>query len=66
MIECLLDNDQALLVVTQLEPKKVITGPLDEGPSAIRLGEALMGGPVKEPIQTFLLFEAHVGFEGDK
>lgn len=66
MIECLLENDQALLVVTQLEPEKVITGPLDEGPSAIRLGEALMGGPVVDPIHTFLLFEAHVGFEVDK
>jgi hypothetical protein len=66
MVECLLDDDQSLLVVTQLEPEKVMTGPFDDGPSAIRLGEALMGGPVEDPIQTFLLFEAHVGFEGDK
>jgi len=65
MVECLLHDDQALLVVTRLVPEKVMTGPFDMGPSAIRLGEALMGGPVAEPLHSFLLFEAHVGSDSN-
>jgi len=61
MIECLLDDNEALLLLANMEPQKVVTGPFDEGPAAVLLGEALMGGPVKEPQITFLLFEAHVG-----
>ncbi len=61
MIECVLQDRQALLIVSQMEPQNQMTGPFDEGPSGVRLGEALMGGPVDEPVITFLLFEVHVG-----
>jgi hypothetical protein len=65
MIECLLEDRQALLLVSKMEPQKQLTGPFDEGPSGVRLGEALMGGPVETPILTFMLFEAHVGFSSE-
>ena len=61
MIECLLEDRQALLLVSQMEPHIQLTGPFNEGPASVRLGEALMGGPVESPILTFMLFEAHVG-----
>ena len=61
ILECLLEDGQALLMVTPMEPPKLLTGPVDGGPAAVRLGEALMGGPVDEPVLIFLVFEAHVG-----
>ena len=61
ILECLLDDGQALLMVTYMEPQKLLTGPVDGGPAAVRLGEALMGGPVDESVLVFLVFEAHVG-----
>ena len=60
MVECLLQDRQALLFVSHMEPQKRQTGPSNEGPSGVRLGEALMGGPVETSILTFMLFEAHI------
>ncbi|HJN71600.1 MAG TPA: hypothetical protein QF528_03310 [Phycisphaerales bacterium] len=65
MIECLLQDRQALLIVSQMDPVVQSTGPFDEGPAGVRIGEALMGGPVEEPIITFMLFEVHVGVTKD-
>ncbi|MBC8203778.1 MAG: hypothetical protein H8E91_08115 [Planctomycetes bacterium] len=65
MVECLLEDSKALLIVSQMEPATQTTGPFDEGPAGVRLGEALMGGPVETPILTFMLFEAHVGVSRD-
>ncbi|MDP6692835.1 MAG: hypothetical protein QF444_00785 [Phycisphaerales bacterium] len=65
LLECFLEDNQALLIAAQMEPQKSMTGPVDDGPPAVRLGEALMGGPVKDPLITFLVFEANVGGESD-
>ncbi|MDP7008821.1 MAG: hypothetical protein QGI78_04540 [Phycisphaerales bacterium] len=65
MIECILDDGQSLLLATVMKPEIEIFGPLDEGATGMRLGEALMGDSEEEPVVVFLVFEAHVGSGSD-
>ncbi len=59
-VECMLKPGEALLIAVPMRhgPGK-ITGPQDEGPAAMRLGEAIMGGPKgDEDMVSFIAFEA--------
>ncbi len=58
--EILLKNDEAIVLAVALFAPKVTTGPQDEGNPAVRLGEALLGGPVKQDIVQILVIEATI------
>jgi len=58
--ETLLQDGEAIIVATHLFAPKVKLGPQDEGPPAVRLGEALLGGPAKKDIVQFLVIEANI------
>lgn len=59
-LEALLQDSQALLIAVELAPDTSQTGPFDEGRPAVRLGEALMGGPVTKRTVTILVLEANL------
>ena len=58
--ETLLQDDEAIIVATQLFAPQVKLGPQDEGPPPVRLGEALLGGPVIKDIVQILVIEANI------
>jgi hypothetical protein len=59
-LELLLQDSQALLIAVELAPDTSQTGPFDEGRPAVRLGEALMGGPVEKRSVVVLVLEANL------
>ena len=59
-LEVILQDSQALLIAVELSPDTSQTGPFDEGRLAVRLGEALMGGPVEERSVMLLVLEANL------
>ena len=59
-LEVILQDSQALLIAVELSPDTSQTGPFDEGRPAVRLGEALMGGPVEERSVMLLVLEANL------
>jgi len=59
-VETLLEDNEAILVVTHLKAPKAKLGPHDDGPPPVRLGEALLGGSIKEDIVQFLVIEANI------
>ncbi len=58
--EALLKGDEAIIVATHLSAPEVTLGPQDEGLPPVRLGEALLGGPVIQDIVQFLVIEANI------
>ena len=58
--ETLLQDDEAIIVATHLFSPTVKLGPQDEGPPPVRLGEAILGGPVKQDIVQFIIIEANI------
>jgi len=59
-VECMLKPGEALLIAVPMRhAPSDITGPQDDGPAALRLGEAIMGG-IKgdEDVVSFIAFEA--------
>jgi hypothetical protein len=58
--ETLLRDDEAIVVAVVLSGPKEKSGPQPEGPLAVRLGEALLGGPTKQDIVQFLVIEANI------
>ena len=59
-LEILLQDDEAIIVATHLFTPRVKLGPQDDGPPPVRLGEALLGGPVKQDIVQLLVIEANI------
>ncbi|MEE2912513.1 MAG: hypothetical protein VX436_01770 [Planctomycetota bacterium] len=59
-LEAMLVDSQALLIAVELAPTSSSTGPFDGGKPAVRLGEALMGGPVTERVIAILVLEANL------
>lgn len=59
-IESLLEDDQCLVFATELLPAKTRVGPIDDGASPVRLGEAIMGAPVTEPSIRLIVIESHL------
>jgi hypothetical protein len=59
-VEILLQNNEAIVVATHLIAPNAKSGPQDDGPPPVRLGEALLGGPVKEDLVQFLVIEANI------
>lgn len=59
-IEALLQDSQALLIAVELAPDSSQTGPFDDGRPAVRLGEALMGGPLEKRSVMLLVLEANL------
>ena len=59
-LEVLLQDSQALVIAVELAPDTSQTGPFDEGRPAVRLGEALMGGPVEKRSVMLLVLEANL------
>jgi hypothetical protein len=60
ILEAMLQDSQALLIAVELSPNASQTGPFDEGRPAVRLGEALMGGPVTKRSVVLLVLEANL------
>lgn len=58
--ETLLQHNEAIIVATHLVAPNAKSGPQDDGPPPVRLGEALLGGPVKEDVVQFLVIEANI------
>jgi hypothetical protein len=58
--ETLLRDEEAIIVAVELVSPKLEQGPQSGGPPAVRLGEALLGGPVEEDIVQFLVIEANI------
>ena len=58
--ETLLQDGEAIIIVAELCAPEPTSGPQDEGPPPVRLGEALLGGPVKKDIVQFLVIEANI------
>ena len=59
-LETLLQDDEAIILATHLVAPKAKSGPQDEGPPPVRLGEALLGGPAQEDIVQILVIEANI------
>lgn len=59
-VETLLQDSQAVLFAVKMTPVESSTGPYDEGRPAVRLGEALMGGPVTKSRVLLLILEANL------
>ncbi len=58
--ETLLEDDEAIVLAVALRAPEVTTGPQDEGSPPVRLGEALLGGPVKEDVVQIIVIEANI------
>ena len=58
--ETLLKDDEAIVLAVALLAPEVTTGPQDEGSPPVRLGEALLGGPVKEDVLQIIVIEANI------
>ncbi len=56
--ETLLKDDEAIILLVQLVAPVASSGPFDEGPPALRLGEALLGGFEVEEYVHILVIEA--------
>ena len=59
-LEAVLQDSQAILLAVKLDPDVSSTGPYDEGRPAVRLGEAMMGGPVPRSEVMLLILEANI------
>ena len=59
-LEMLLQDDEAIIVASHLVAPKAKSGPQDDGAPPVRLGEALLGGPVNEDIVQILVIEANI------
>tara|TARA_B100000959_G_C14964603_1_gene617194 strand:- start:1132 stop:1908 length:777 start_codon:yes stop_codon:yes gene_type:complete len=58
--ETLLKDDEAILLAVDLRAPKEISGPQDDGSPPVRLGEALLGGPVDNDVVELLIIEANI------
>jgi hypothetical protein len=58
--ETLLQDGEAIIIAVELCAPAKTSGPQDDGPPPVRLGEALLGGPVKQDIVQFLVIEANI------
>jgi hypothetical protein len=56
--EALLDNDEAIMLLVKVVTPSIATGPFDEGPPSLRLGEALLGGSQTKDYVHILIIEA--------
>lgn len=59
-LEAVLRDSQAIMLAVKLNPDLSQTGPYDEGRPAVRLGEALMGGPANTSSVLLLVLEANL------
>lgn len=59
-LEVLLKDDEAIIIVVELTAPVMSSGPQDGGPPPVRLGEALLGGPVHADIVQILVIEANI------
>jgi len=59
-LEILLRDKEAILFMVELTTNESMTGPHDDGPPAVRLGEALMGAPVSEDSVILLIMQANL------
>ena len=58
--ETLLRDDEAIIVAVELRAPELTSGPHDDGLPAVRLGEALLGGPVRRDTVQILVIEANI------
>lgn len=59
-VETLLKDGEAVLLASHLRVPVEVDGPQDVGGVPVRLGEALLGGPVQEDVVQLLIIEANV------
>ena len=59
-LETLLLDGEAILLAVYLRAPEESSGPQDYGPPPVRLGEALLGGPVEEDVVQLLVIEANI------
>ena len=59
-LEAVLQDSQAILLAVELTPEISSVGPYDEGRPAVKLGEAMMGGPVSRSEVLLLILEANI------
>ena len=59
-LETLLRDGEAVLLASYLRVPDEVDGPQDGGGAPVRLGEALMGGPVQQDVIKLLIMEANI------